>query len=49
MQLLQGGAEYTIWGHVVASPESGPRAVVSLVSPKSFVARPNTKGAPNMH
>jgi hypothetical protein len=38
------GAENTIWGKVVASPES--RAMMSLVSPESFVTCLSTKGVP---
>jgi hypothetical protein len=44
MSLPWSGAEYTIWGKVVASPRV--RAVVSLVSPELPMACPSTKGAP---
>jgi hypothetical protein len=43
MPLPRSDAEYTIWGKVVASPESWP--CVNLVSPESPMACPNTKGA----
>jgi hypothetical protein len=47
MQLSRVDAEYTIWGEGGGFPRV--RAVGSLVSLKSFVVRPSTKGAPTMH
>jgi hypothetical protein len=43
MWVRQSVAEYTIWGMVVASPESGPWWVLWSEVP---VACPNTKGCP---
>jgi len=45
MQLPQGAAENTIWGKVVASPESGPWWVLWVKVP---VACPNTQGCSQM-
>jgi hypothetical protein len=39
------GAKYNIWGKVVASLESGPWWVISIVSLESHMAYPSTKGA----